>query len=313
MPTAFVFPGQGSQAVGMGKELAEAFQTARYLFEELDESLSQNLSRIMFEGPEDALTLTENTQPALMAVSSAVMRVLETDGGVDLAKTCQYIAGHSVGEYSALTAAKALAFSDAARVLKSRGQAMQVAVPLGEGAMAALIGIEMEAVDSILGELPSDAVCAVAGDNAPGQIVISGATGAVEMALEIAKERGARRAIILPVSAAFHCPLMAPAAEVMEQVLAGTPFGVPSVPLVANVIADVETRPDELRRNLVEQVTERVRWRESVLFMKDNGVDTLVELGAGNVLTGMTRRIDKELTGVAVQSPEDIEAYLKSA
>ncbi|MDA0239686.1 MAG: ACP S-malonyltransferase [Proteobacteria bacterium] len=312
MSKAFVFPGQGSQAVGMGRELAGAFQTARHLFQEMDDSLNQKLSTLMFEGPEEELTLTENAQPALMAVSVAVARVLEIDGGQKLADTAAYAAGHSLGEYSALTAAGTFEFATAARLLKARGKAMQQAVPVGEGAMAALIGIEMDALEKVLSALGKGDICAVANDNAPGQIVISGATAVVNRVGELAKEKGAKRAISLPVSAPFHCPMMAPAAEVMARELESANMVAPSFAIVPNVTAAAETDPDALRRLLVEQVTARVRWRESIGYMRDNGVDTIVELGAGNVLTGMTRRIDRELSGTALQSPEDIEAYLKA-
>lgn len=312
MSKAFVFPGQGSQAVGMGRDLAGAFDTARHLFQEMDDALSQKLSNLMFEGPEEELTLTENAQPALMAVSVAVARVLEIDGGQKLADQGVYAAGHSLGEYSALTATGAFEFATATRLLKARGEAMQRAVPVGEGAMAALIGIEMDALEEVLSDLGDDEICSVANDNSPGQIVISGATAVVERVGELAKEKGAKRAIPLPVSAPFHCPMMAPAAEVMARELESANMVAPSIAIVPNVTAAAETDPDALRNLLVEQVTARVRWRESIGYMRDNGVDTIVELGAGNVLTGMTRRIDRELSGIALQSPEDIEAYLKA-
>lgn len=312
MSKAFVFPGQGSQAVGMGRELADAFQTVRHLFDELDDSLDQKLSKLMFEGPEEELTLTENAQPALMAVSLAVARVLEIDGGQKLSDSAVYAAGHSLGEYSALTAAGSFEFSTAARLLKARGKAMQQAVPVGEGAMAALIGIEMEPLEEVLSTLGEGDICTVANDNAPGQIVISGATAVVERVGELAKERGAKRAIPLPVSAPFHCPMMAPAAEVMERELENANMLAPSVAIVPNVTALAESDPATLCRLLVEQVTARVRWRESIGYMRDNGVDAIVEVGAGSVLTGMTRRIDREISGIALQSPEDIEAYLKA-
>ncbi len=312
MTRAFVFPGQGSQAVGMGRELAAAFPVAKQLFEEVDEALGQPLTKLMFEGPEEDLTLTANAQPALMAVSLAIMRILETEGGLAIGDAAKFVAGHSLGEYSALTAAKAFGVADAARVLKIRGTAMQEAVPVGEGTMAALMGVEMDVAEEIAAEAAQGDICTAANDNAPGQIVLSGATAAIERAVEIASEKGAKRSIILPVSAPFHCAMMAPAADVMADELAAFLIDEPIVPVVANVTADAQSAPDEIRRLLVEQVTARVRWRESVLFMKDNGVDTLVEIGSGKVLTGLARRIDRDLTGVSIQSPEDIEEFLKT-
>lgn len=310
MARAFVFPGQGSQAVGMGRDLADAFSAAREVFEEIDEALHQRLARIMFEGPEDELTLTENAQPALMAVSLAVVRVLE-QGGAGVGAACRFVAGHSLGEYSALAAARAFRLADAARLLKTRGRAMQQAVPVGEGAMAALIGVDLEAAQdvaaaAVAGE--SDEVCAVANDNAPGQVVVSGSRAAVERAVAIAAERGARRSVMLPVSAPFHCPLMAPAAEVMADALGQVAVKPPVVPLVANVTAEPVAEPDAIRSLLVAQVTGLVRWRESVLYMADHGIDTLVELGSGRVLTGLARRIHPELSAVSVQTPADIES-----
>ncbi len=311
MTRSFIFPGQGSQSVGMGSEISGAFPTARFLFEELDEALKQNLTRLMFQGPEEDLQKTENAQPALMAVSLAVFRILEKDGGMDLGAASDCVAGHSLGEYSALTAAGAFEFTAAARLLKSRGQAMQEAVPVGEGAMAALLGLELDAASEVAAEAAGDEVCEAANDNAPGQVVISGGAAAVERAMQLASEKGARRAIPLPVSAPFHCALMAPAAEVMAEILEDTEIRPPRVPLIANVTAAAETAPDAIRRLLVEQVTATVRWRESVLAMKERGVETLVELGAGKVLTGLTKRIDKELSGISVQTPADIEVFLK--
>ena len=312
MTRAFIFPGQGSQAMGMGKELASAFPVAKQLFEEVDEALSQPLTKLMFEGPEEDLTLTANTQPALMAVSLAIMRILETAGGLAIGDTAKFVAGHSLGEYSALTAAKAFGVADAARILKIRGSAMQEAVPVGEGTMAALMGVEMDVAEEIAAEAAQGEICTAANDNAPGQIVLSGATAAIERAVEIATEKGAKRSIILPVSAPFHCAMMAPAADVMADELAALLIDEPIVPVVANVTADAQSAPDEIRRLLVEQVTARVRWRESVLFMKNNGVDTLVEIGAGKVLTGLARRIDRKLNGISIQTPEDIEEFLKT-
>ena len=298
--------------MGMGKELASAFPVAKQLFEEVDEALSQPLTKLMFEGPEEDLTLTANTQPALMAVSLAIMRILETAGGLAIGDTAKFVAGHSLGEYSALTAAKAFGVADAARILKIRGSAMQEAVPVGEGTMAALMGVEMDVAEEIAAEAAQGEICTAANDNAPGQIVLSGATAAIERAVEIATEKGAKRSIILPVSAPFHCAMMTPVADIMADELAALLINEPIVPVVANVTADAQSAPDEIRRLLVEQVTARVRWRESVLFMKNNGVDTLVEIGAGKVLTGLARRIDRELNSVSIQTPEDIEEFLKT-
>ncbi len=311
MSKAFVFPGQGSQAVGMGQPLAEASPSARLVFEEVDDALSQNLTKIMFEGPDDELRLTENAQPALMAVSMAIVRVLSEEGNITLDDKAAFVAGHSLGEYSALAAAGALAVADTARLLKLRGQSMQKAVPVGEGAMAALLGLDLDAAKEVADEAAEGEVCDIGNDNAPGQVVLSGATAAIERAVEIAKEKGARRAVPLPVSAPFHCSMLAPAAEVMEKALAETEIAAPSPVLVANVTASSVQDPPIIRRQLVEQVTGRVRWRECVLYMKEQGVDTLIELGAGNVLTGLTRRIDRELTGRSVQSADDIETLLK--
>jgi [acyl-carrier-protein] S-malonyltransferase len=310
---AFVFPGQGSQHVGMGQALAEAFPVARHVFEEVDEALEQRLFRLMAEGPESDLTLTENAQPALMAVSLATVRVLEQEGGIALADTAAFVAGHSLGEYSALSAAGTFEIADAARLLRKRGRAMQEAVPVGEGAMAALLGLEMEVVREIAEEASKgDEVCVPANDNAPGQVVISGHRPAVERAVTLAADRGGRRSVMLPVSAPFHCPLMAPAADAMAEALAAVTLAPPQVPLVANVSAQPAYDPESLRRLLVEQVTGLVRWRESVETMRDEGVEQLVECGAGKVLTGLTRRIDRALTGVALNGPEDIEAFLKT-
>ena len=311
MSKAFVFPGQGSQAVGMGQALAEASPAARLVFEEVDDALSQNLTKIMFEGPDDELRLTENAQPALMAVSMAIVRVLSEEGGVSIDDKAAFVAGHSLGEYSALAAAGSFALSDTARLLKLRGQSMQEAVPVGDGAMAALLGLDFDAAKAIADEAAQGDVCDVGNDNAPGQVVLSGATSAIERAVEIAKEKGARRAVPLPVSAPFHCSMLAPAADVMEKALDETEIAAPSPVLVANVTASSVQDPPIIRRQLVEQVTGMVRWRESVLYMKEQGVDTLIELGAGNVLTGLARRIDRELTGRSIQLPDDIETLLK--
>ncbi len=311
MTRAFIFPGQGSQQVGMGRDLAEAFPVARHLFEEVDDALGQHLGRLMFQGPDEELVLTENAQPALMAVSMAVVLVLREEGGLDLGKSCSFVAGHSLGEYSALAAAGTLELADAARLLKVRGRAMQDAVPVGKGAMAALIGLNFDDVESIASDAEDGEVCMPANDNAPGQIVISGDKAAVNRALELAAERGCRRNVVLPVSAPFHCSLMKPAAEVMETALADVPLSPPVVPLVANVTAESVNDPSLVRQLLVEQVTGMVRWRESVLYMKEQKVTELVELGAGKVLSGLARRIDRDLSARSVQSPDDIEAVLK--
>ena len=312
MERAFVFPGQGSQAVGMGRELSAAFPVAREVFEEVDDALSQALSRLMFEGPEETLTLTENAQPALMAVSLAVVRVLESEGRFALAEKGAAVAGHSLGEYSALAAAGTLSLADAARLLKRRGQAMQEAVPVGKGAMAAVLGLSVEDAEGLAEESAEGEICVVANDNAPGQVVLSGDASAIERATALAPEKGAKRCIPLSVSAPFHCPLMAPAAEVMEDALAKVAFAPPALPLVTNVTAAKESNPTRLRGLLVEQVTGRVRWRESVEAMRDEGVEILVELGAGKVLTGLTRRVDRDLKASALGSPEEIDAFLNT-
>jgi len=313
MSRAFVFPGQGSQAVGMGVDLAAAFSTARDVFHEIDEALKQNLSKLMREGPESDLVLTENAQPALMAVSIAVMRVLEKDGGKPLVSLASHVAGHSLGEYSALTAAGALQLADAARLLKLRGQSMQKAVPVGEGAMAALLGIELEAAQEACKEAAQGEVVTVANDNGGGQVVVSGHKAAVERCIETAKPRGAKRGMLLPVSAPFHCSLMQPAADAMQRALETVTLATPRVPLVANVLAAEITEPNAIKQRLVEQVTALVRWRESVQYMKSQGVEVLVECGSGKVLSGLVRRIDKEMTGLALNTPADIESFLKTA
>jgi [acyl-carrier-protein] S-malonyltransferase len=312
MSRAFVFPGQGSQAVGMGRELAEAFAEARHVFQEVDEALSQNLSKLMFEGPEDTLTLTENAQPALMAMSVAVVRVLEGQGKMDLAKTASFVAGHSLGEYSALAAVGTFSLADTARLLKLRGQSMQKAVPVGMGAMAALLGSEYEQAKEIAALAAEGQVCEAANDNGAGQVVVSGHKEAVERAMKIAAEKGIKRAVLLPVSAPFHCALMQPAADAMAEALSNVTMNAPKVPLVANVVASAVTDPEVIRDLLVKQVTGTVRWREGVLYMKEQGVTQLVELGAGKVLSGLAKRIDKELSGVAVGNPADIDAFLAS-
>lgn len=309
MAIAFTFPGQGSQTVGMGKTLAETFPEARAVFDEVDDALGEKLSDIIFEGPEEILTLTANAQPALMAVSLAVIRVLEARG-FSLKDKVAYVAGHSLGEYSALCAAGTFSIADTARLLRIRGNAMQRAVPVGGGAMAAIIGLEHADVEAVCTQASSGGVCQIANDNGGGQIVISGSKPAVEMAARLATELGAKRAIMLPVSAPFHSALMAPAAEAMREALAGVEKHDPVVPLVANVRAAPVTDADEIARLLVEQVTGQVRWRETVEWFAANGVTTLYEIGAGKVLTGLARRISKDVTGTAVGTAEEIEAAL---
>jgi len=312
MARAFVFPGQGSQAVGMAGDIIAAFPVARHTLEEVDDALGQNLSKLIADGPDDELTLTENAQPALMAVSLAVLRVLETEADMDIAASCRFVAGHSLGEYSALAAALALDIADTARLLKTRGRAMQEAVPVGEGAMAALLGADLDQAREIAETAAQGEVCDLANDNATGQVVLSGATAAIDRAIGIAKEAGIRRSILLPVSAPFHCSMMAPAADVMEAALAGVDLKRPVVPLIANVSAAETDDPREIRELLVRQVTATVRWRESVITMRDADVDTLVEIGAGKVLTGMVRRIDPDMTGMALATPDDIDSLIKT-
>ncbi|WP_434618685.1 ACP S-malonyltransferase [Azospirillum sp. B2RO_4] len=312
MTRAFVFPGQGSQAVGMGRELAEAFEVARHTFEEVDDALNQRLSRLMVEGPEADLTLTENAQPALMAVSVAVMRVLASEGGVDLSKHATFVAGHSLGEYSALCAAGAFSLGDTARLLKLRGQAMQKAVPVGKGAMAALLGADLEQAQAIAADAAQDEVCSIANDNSVGQVVISGSADAIDRAIALAAERGLKRSVRLPVSAPFHCSLMQPAADAMAEALANVTIAAPVVPVVANVTASAVSDPNAIRPLLVEQVTGMVRWRECVLYMKEQGVERLVEVGSGKVLAGLTKRIDKDLAAISVGTPADVESFLKT-
>jgi len=309
MKVAFTFPGQGSQAVGMGKDLADSFPEARAVFEEVDEALGQKLSDIMWNGPEETLTLTANAQPALMAVSMAVIRVLESKG-LDLKSKVAYVAGHSLGEYSALCAAGTFSIGDTARLLRIRGNAMQAAVPVGEGAMAAIIGLEHGDVQAICAEAAALGPCQIANDNGGGQLVISGGKAAVEKAAALATEKGAKRAIMLPVSAPFHSALMGPAADAMREALAKVEKKDPVVPLVANVRAAPVTSAAEIADLLVEQVTGQVRWRETVEWFGANGVTTLYEIGAGKVLTGLARRIDKNINGVAVNGPADIDAAL---
>ena len=309
MAAAFVFPGQGSQTVGMGKGLAEAFAPARRVFEEVDAALGERLSDIIWNGPAETLTLTENAQPALMAVSLAAMRVLEAEAGVDLKRDAAFVAGHSLGEYSALAAARALSITDAARLLRIRGRAMQKAVPVGAGAMAALIGLELDEVKAIAAEVTSVGICAAANDNGGGQVVLSGQKPAVERAVEVAKLRGAKRAMMLPVSAPFHCPLMQPAADAMAEALAKVSVKPPLVPLVANVLAQPISEPADIVRCLVAQITGTVRWRESVVFMVQSGVTSFYEIGAGKVLTGLIKRIAEAATASAIGTPEDISRF----
>jgi [acyl-carrier-protein] S-malonyltransferase len=314
MTRAFIFPGQGSQAVGMGKALAEAFAPARAVFQEVDDALNQKLSKLMWEGPESDLVLTENAQPAIMAASLAIIRTLQTDAGLDLAKQARLVAGHSLGEYSALCAAGAFSLADAARLLKARGQAMQSAVPVGEGGMSALLGAEIEQAEELARQCAAatGGVCVVANDNAPGQVVVSGSKAAIDKAPEIAKALGIKRAMALNVSAPFHCPMMQPAADKMRDALAAVTIRPLAVPVVANVTASETNEPETIRRLLVVQVSGRVRWRESVLAFKGYGVTTTVEFGGGKVLTGMVKRIDKDLATVTLDTPADIEAFVRT-
>jgi [acyl-carrier-protein] S-malonyltransferase len=309
---AFVCPGQGSQSVGMGHALYSEFAEAREVFDAVDDALGEKLSALMFNGPEDALTLTRNAQPGLMAVSVAVVRVLEARSGRSLATLADYVAGHSLGEYSALAAAGALDVGAAARLLRLRGEAMQTAVPVGEGAMAAILGLSLAAVQTVAADAARDsgAVCDVANDNAEGQVVVSGARAAVERAVALAKESGAKRSILLPVSAPFHCALMAPAAETMAAALAAAELQAPSVPVIANVAAAPISNPDDIRSSLVAQVTGMVRWRESILWMAQNGINKVVEVGSGKILSGMNKRIEKSLGSAALSDPETITAFI---
>jgi [acyl-carrier-protein] S-malonyltransferase len=309
---AFIFPGQGSQSVGMGKDVANAFLIAKETFEEVDEALKQNLSKVIFEGSVEELTNTSNTQPALMAVSIAILRVIEQQGQTKLADLCDYVAGHSLGEYTALTAAGSLSLVDAAKLLRIRGNAMQDAVPKGEGGMAALIGIEFDAAKELASSIKGVGVCQAANDNGGGQVVLSGTAAAIDKVIAVAKERGIRRAIKLPVSAPFHSDLMKPAADKMAEALSEINFVMPSVPLIANVIADEVTDPEAIKKLLVEQVTGTVRWRETILGLKDREIESTVEIGSGKVLSGLTGRIEKSIIAVNIQTPEDIEKFLKS-
>ena len=314
MAKAFIFPGQGSQVVGMGKALAENFAAARACFDEVDAALSQKLSTLMFEGPEAELTLTANAQPALMAMSMAVLRVLQKEAGLDLRRDAKFVAGHSLGEYSALAAAGAFTIADAARLLRIRGDAMQKAVAPGEGAMAALLGIEFGPAVAVATEAAREmwadgGICQAANDNGGGQVVISGTKAAVQRAMELAKLKGAKRAILLPVSAPFHCALMAPAAEAMAAALADVTLNAPVVPVVVNVLAKPLSDPEEIKKRLIEQVTGTVRWRETIAFMAHEGVDVFYEIGAGKVLSGLIKRIAPAASGTAVGTPEDVAAF----
>lgn len=310
MGLAFVFPGQGSQDVGMGKDLAQAFPAAREVFDEVDAALGQDLSRIMWEGPKETLTLTENAQPALMAVSMAVMRVLEREKGFSLKDRVRFVAGHSLGEYSALAAAGAFSLADTARLLRLRGQAMQKAVPVGQGAMAALLGVGLDVAQKVAEAARQGDVCEVANDNEPTQVVLSGHKTAIDRVGELGKALGVRRALPLPVSAPFHCSLMKPAAEAMAEALAKVAIKPPAVPVIANVLALPISDPDEIRRRLVEQVTGTVRWRECTLYMAQNGVTDVYEIGAGKVLAGLVKRIHKDFNATSIGMPADIEAAI---
>jgi [acyl-carrier-protein] S-malonyltransferase len=308
MTAAFTFPGQGSQTVGMGKALADAFPAARAVFDEVDAALGEKLSATIWEGPAETLQLTQNAQPALMAVSLATLRVLEGEAGVSVGRDAAFVAGHSLGEYSALAAAGSLSITDTARLLRTRGLAMQKAVPVGVGAMAALLGLDYDTAVAVAAEAAQDGVCQAANDNGGGQVVVSGDKAAVDRAVEIAKTKGAKRAMLLPVSAPFHCRLMQPAADAMAEALAGVTINKPAAPLVSNVLASAITDPDEIRKRLVEQVTGTVRWRESVAWMASQGVTHFFEIGAGKVLSGLVKRIADGAVGISVGGPNDITA-----
>lgn len=311
MKRAFIFPGQGSQYIGMGKMLNETFESARSVFEEVNDSLNQNLSKILFEGSTEELTLTSNTQPALMAVSIAVIRTLEQEGGFKINDKCSYVAGHSLGEYSALCASGSISLKDTSKLLRIRGDAMQDAVPQGMGSMAALIGVDFETAEEIALKSSEGEICQAANDNGGGQVVLSGNSNAIDRAINLAQEYGIKRAVKLPVSAPFHCELMSPAAVKMQEALNTTEIFAPCVPLIANVTAKETSSPDEIRNNLVKQVTGTVRWRETILYMTENGVEQTIEAGAGKVLSGLNRRINPDLKSISVQEPQDIEELLK--
>ncbi len=308
MTNALTFPGQGSQQVGMGKALFDTFAEAKAVFEEVDEALGEKLSSVIFDGPEDQLTLTANAQPALMAVSVATMRVMEAKG-FSIKDSAKFVAGHSLGEYSALCAAGSISLADTARLLRIRGNAMQAAVPVGKGAMAAIIGLEHADVEAICAAAKGSGTCQIANDNGGGQLVISGSKSEVEAAADMAKEKGAKRALLLPVSAPFHSAMMAPAADAMREALGEVEVNAPAVPLVANVLAAPISDGNEIRTRLVEQVTGQVRWRESITWLGENGVDTLIEVGAGKVLSGLARRINRDLASKSIGSPDDINSY----
>lgn len=307
---ALTFPGQGSQAVGMGKALADNFAPARLVFEEVDEALGQNLSRLMWEGSNEDLSLTVNTQPALMAVSLAVLRVLEAEADLDVGRDSAFVAGHSLGEYSALAGARSLALGDTARLLRIRGEAMQAAVPVGVGAMAALLGLDFNDAAAVAAEAAQDEVCSAANDNGPGQVVVSGHVGAVQRAIDLAQSRGAKRAILLPVSAPFHCSLMQPAADRMREALKSVEVRQPLVPVFANVLAAPIDSPADIRDALVSQVTGTVRWRESVAAMAEEGVGIFIELGSGKVLTGLAKRIVSGARALSVGGPDDVAGVI---
>lgn len=308
----FIFPGQGSQAVGMGKALYDAFPEAKEVFQEVDDTLGQKLSKLMFEGPQDELTSTENAQPALMTASIAVIRVLEKQGGINLSDHIAFVAGHSLGEYSALCAAKTFSLKDTANLLRTRGNAMQAAVPKGQGGMAAVIGVDIDTAQSIVTDAAEADTLEIANDNAPGQIVISGSLGAIARAEAIAKEKGAKKYVQLPVSAPFHCSLIQPAADVMQGALDAVAISAPIVPLMANVTAEITSDPEAIKAQLVEQVTGRVRWTESMQHLSEKGVTEVVEIGTGKVLSGLMRRINRDIATSNLETPEDIEAYLNA-
>lgn len=308
---AFIFPGQGSQTIGMGREFYDSFRCAKDVFEEVDEALKQNLTKIIFEGPEADLVLTENTQPALMAVSLAVMRVLEIEGGMDLSQSVAYVAGHSLGQYSALCAAGSLSLKDTAQLLKIRGRSMQQAAPLGQGAMAALLGLDLQTVEKIVIQAAQGQICEIANDNSPGQVVISGHREAVERAVALSKEQGAKRSVILNVSAPFHCTLMEPACKIMEEALSEVTMKDPLVPLIDNIAADIVQENEAIRALLVKQITGRVRWRESIMKMAEKGVKETIEIGAGKVLTGLSKRIVPSLEAFSINTPYDIDFFVK--